>query len=119
MNVVEPIVPRYIWEECQVQKVINQRTYTRDRVYTFFQKIKCPHYGRIMKCKGAVGKKKKYIYYNCDMCHENIREKYVEDAFRVLIAELIKFDNEYNELFLPLFADKEMYVDKSDIEKNN
>ena len=28
MNVVEPIVPRYIWEECQAQKVINQRTYT-------------------------------------------------------------------------------------------
>lgn len=70
-----------------------------------------------MKCKGAVGKKKKYIYYNCDKCHENIREKYVEDAFRVLIAELIKFDNEYNELFLPLFADKEMLVDKFDIEK--
>lgn len=70
-----------------------------------------------MKCKGAVGKKKKYIYYNCDKCHVNIREKYVEDAFRVLIAELIKFDNEYNELFLPLFADKEMLVDKFDIEK--
>lgn len=117
MNVVDSIIPRYIWEECQAQKVINQRTYTRDRVYTFFQKLKCPHCGRIMKCKGAGGKKKKYIYYNCDKCHENIRETYVEDAFRVLIAELIKFDNEYNELFLPLFADKEMLVDKSDIEK--
>ena len=117
MNVVEPIVPRYIWEECQAQKVINQRTYTRDRVYTFFQKIKCPHCGRIMKCKGAGGKKRKYVYYNCEKCHENIRETYIEDAFRVLVAELIQFDNEYNDLFLPLFADKEMYVDKSDIEK--
>ena len=117
MNVVEPIVPRYIWEECQAQKVINQRTYTRDRVYTFFQKIKCPHCGRIMKCKGAGGKKKKYVYYNCEKCHENIRETYIEDAFRVLVAELIQFDNEYNDLFLPLFADKEMLIDKSDIEK--
>ena len=117
MNVVEPIVPRYIWEECQAQKVINQRTYTRDRVYTFFQKIKCPHCGRIMKCKGAGGKKRKYVYYNCEKCHENIRETYIEDAFRTLVAELIQFDNEYNDLFLPLFADKEMYVDKSDIEK--
>ena len=26
----------------QAQKIINQRTYTRDRVYTFFQKLKCP-----------------------------------------------------------------------------
>lgn len=34
-----------------------------------------------------------------------------------LVAELIQFDNEYNDLFLPLFADKEMYVYKSDIEK--
>ena len=117
MNVVEPIVPRYIWEECQAQKVINQRTYTRDRVYTFFQKIKCPHCGRIMKCKGAGGKKRKYVYYNCEKCHENIRETYIEEAFRTLVVELIQFDNEYNELFLPLFADKEMYVDKSDIEK--
>ena len=117
MNVVEPIVPRYIWEECQAQKVINQRTYTRDRVYTFFQKIKCPHCGRIMKCKGAGGKKKKYVYYNCEKCHENIREAYIEDAFRVLVAELIQFDNEYNDLFLPLFAVKEMFIDKSDIEK--
>ena len=117
MNVVEQIVPRYIWEECQAQKVINQRTYTRDRVYTFFQKIKCPHCGRIMKCKGAGGKKRKYVYYNCEKCHENIRETYIEEAFRTLVAELIQFDNEYNDLFLPLFADKEMYVDKSDIEK--
>ncbi len=117
MNVVEPIVPRYIWEECQAQKVINQRTYTRDRVYTFFQKIKCPHCGKIMKCKGAGGKKRKYVYYNCEKCHENIRETYIEEAFRTLVAELIQFDNEYNDLFLPLFADKEMYVDKSDIEK--
>ena len=117
MNVVEPIVPRYIWKECQAQKVINQRTYTRDRVYIFFQKIKCPHCGRIMKCKGAGGKKRKYVYYNCEKCHENIRETYIEDAFRVLVAELIQFDNEYNDLFLPLFADKEMLIDKSDIEK--
>ena len=117
MNVVEPIVPRYIWEECQAQKVINQRTYTRDRVYTFFQKIKCPHCGRIMKCKGAGGKKRKYVYYNCEKCHENIRETYIEEAFRTLVAELIQFDNEYNDLFLPLFADKEMLIDKSDIEK--
>lgn len=70
-----------------------------------------------MKCKGAGGKKRKYVYYNCEKCHENIRETYIEDAFRVLVAELIQFDNEYNDLFLPLFADKEMLIDKSDIEK--
>ena len=117
MNVVDPIVPRYIWEECQAQKIINQRTYTRDRVYTFFQKLKCPKCGKIMKCKGSGGKRRKYVYYNCEDCHENIRESYVEEEFEKIVGQLLRFDNEYNELFLPLFADKERSVDKSDIER--
>ena len=117
MNVVDPIIPRYIWEECQAQKIINQRTYTRDRVYTFFQKLKCPKCGKIMKCKGSGGKRKKYVYYNCEDCHENIRESYVEEEFEKIVGQLLRFDNEYNELFLPLFADKEKSVDKSDIER--
>ena len=117
MNVVDPIIPRYIWEECQAQKIINQRTYTRDRVYTFFQKLKCPKCGKIMKCKGSGGKRKKYVYYNCEDCHENIRESYVEEEFEKIVGQLLRFDNEYNELFLPLFADKEKSVYKSDIER--
>ena len=117
MNVVDPIIPRYIWEECQAQKIINQRTYTRDRIYTFFQKLKCPKCGKIMKCKGSGGKRKKYVYYNCEDCHENIRESYVEEEFEKIVGQLLRFDNEYNELFLPLFADKEKSVDKSDIER--
>ena len=117
MNVVEPIIPRYIWEECQAQKIINQRTYTRGRVYTFFQKLKCPKCGKIMKCKGSGGKRKKYVYYNCEDCHENIRESYVEEEFEKIVGQLLRFDNEYNELFLPLFADKEKVADKSDIER--
>ena len=117
MNVVDPIIPRYIWEECQAQKIINQRTYTRDRVYTFFQKLKCPHCGKIMKCKGSGGKKRKYVYYNCEDCHENIRESYVEEEFEKIVGQLLRFDNEYSELFLPLFADKERSVDKSDLER--
>ena len=117
MNVVDPIIPRYIWEECQTQKIINQRTYTRDRVYTFFQKLKCPKCGKIMKCKGSGGKRKKYVYYNCEDCHENIRESYVEEEFEKIVGQLLRFDNEYNELFLPLFADKEKVADKSDIER--
>ena len=117
MNVVDPIIPRYIWEECQAQKVINQRTYTRDRVYTFFQKLKCPKCGKIMKCRGSGGKKKKYIYYSCESCHENIRESYVEEEFEKIIVELLRFDRDYNELCLPLFADKENAYQKSDIEK--
>ena len=70
-----------------------------------------------MKCKGAGGKKKRYIYYNCEKCHENFRESYIEEEFERIVGQLLRFDNEYNELFLPLFADKEIRIDKSDIEK--
>src|SRR5574344_955082 len=116
-NVVEPIIPRYIWEECQLQKVKNQRTYTRDRVYIFFQKIKCPICGKIMKCKGAGGRKRKYLYYNCETCHVNIREDYVEKAFKEIIYELIKFDESYNKYFLPLFAEKETSKNNDNLDK--
>lgn len=118
MNVVDPIIPRYIWEECQIQKDRNQRTYTRDRIYTFFQKLKCPECGKIMKCKGSGGKKKKYMYYNCEFCRVNIREDYVEKKFTTIIAELLKFDNEYNNLYLPLFADKENIFKTNDLDKD-
>ena len=84
MNVVEPIISRAIWEECQRQKEINQRTYTRDRVYLFFQRIKCPTCGRIMKCKGSGGKKKKYMYYNCEKCHLNYREDKIEECLTLV-----------------------------------
>lgn len=60
---VAPIIPRYIQEECQLQKEKNQRTYTRDRVYPFFQKLKCPKYGKILKCKGSDSKDRQYTYY--------------------------------------------------------
>ena len=42
MNVVEPIISRAMWEEVQHQKEKNQRAYTRDRTYLFFQRLKCP-----------------------------------------------------------------------------
>ena len=64
MNVVEPIISRAMWEETQLQKEKNQRAFTRDRVYIFFQKLKCPKCNSIMKCKGSGGKKKKYETLN-------------------------------------------------------
>ena len=106
MNVVEPIISRAMWEECQRQKEVNQRTYTRDRVYLFFQKIKCSTCGRIMKCKGSGGKKKKYMYYNCEFCHFNLREDYVEEYMIKAIYEFLEFEQMCNSFFLPILADK-------------
>ena len=105
-DVVEPIVPRYIWEECQLQKEKNQRTYTRDRVYMFFQKIKCPKCGKIMKCKGSGSRDRRYTYYNCEECKFNIRDEYVEKYFVDIALDLMNYDEKYNKYYLPLFAEK-------------
>ncbi len=117
MNVVEPIISRAVWEEVQLQKEKNQRTYTRDRVYLFFQKIKCPTCGRIMKCKGSGGKKKKYMYYNCEHCHLNYREDKVEDCLMNFIYDLVEYDMVVKKYFLPILADhKPTKVDDLDKE---
>ena len=42
MDVVLPIITRAMWEEVQKQKEKNQRSYCRNRVYIFFQKLVCP-----------------------------------------------------------------------------
>ena len=42
VDVVPPIITRVMWEEVQKQKEKNQRSYCRNRVYIFFQKLVCP-----------------------------------------------------------------------------
>lgn len=105
MNVVEPIISRAVWEECQHQKEKNQRTYTRDRVYLFFQKLECPNCHRIMKCKGSGGKKRKYMYYTCEKCHINYREDKIEELLSNFIYDMVEYDMAVKKYFLPILAD--------------
>ena len=106
MNVVEPIVSRAMWNEAQYQKEKNQRSYTRDRVYIFFQKLKCPKCNRIMKCKGSGGTKKKYMYYTCEHCKTYYREDKIEECLQRFILELVEYDMVVKKYFLPILADK-------------
>ncbi len=117
MNVVEPIISRAKWEECQRQKERNQRTYTRDRVYTFFQRLKCPNCSRIMKCKGSGGTKRKYMYYTCEHCHINFNEEHVEHLLRDFIYDLLEYDMAVKKFFLPVLEDKENNIDTTTIDK--
>jgi len=105
MNVVEPIISRAVWEECQHQKEKNQRSYTRDRVYLFFQKLECPNCHRIMKCKGSGGKKRKYMYYTCEKCHINYREDRIEELLSSFIYDMVEYDMAVKKYFLPILAD--------------
>ena len=117
MNVVEPIISRAKWEECQKQKERNQRTYTRDRIYTFFQRLKCPSCGRIMKCKGSGGTKRKYMYYTCEHCHINFNENYVEELLENFIYDLLEYDMAVKKFFLPILEDKNNKIDTTTIDK--
>ena len=117
MNVVEPIISRAKWEECQRQKERNQRTYTRDRIYTFFQRLKCPSCDRIMKCKGSGGTKRKYMYYTCEHCHINFNENYVEALLESFIYDLLEYDMAVKKFFLPILEDKNNKIDTTTIDK--
>ena len=105
-NVVEPIVSKELWEECQVQTKKNTRTYQRRNDYIFFQKILCPNCHRIMACKAPGGKKKNYIYYKCNDCGCYVREDMLEDKLIEEISLIIEFDIVVRQYFAPLLKHK-------------
>ena len=117
VDVVDPIIPRYLWDECQDQKIKNQRTYSRHRTYIFFQKLICPHCGRIMKCKASGSHDGRYMYYNCEFCRYNLNEAKVEKRFVQILTNLLRIDEEYNNYFLPIFAKKSKKTAVSDLSK--
>jgi DNA invertase Pin-like site-specific DNA recombinase/6-pyruvoyl-tetrahydropterin synthase len=115
-DVVAPIITRAEWEEIQIQKEKNMQSFSRDRVYIFFQKLICPKCGKLMLCKGSGGKKKKYMYYNCGDCHLYFREDKIEDVLLNFILSLVEYDSVVKKYFYPILAEKEEHK-TDDIEK--
>lgn len=58
-----------------------------------------------MKCKGFGGKKKKYMYYNCEHCHLNYREDKIEECLMDFIYDLVEYDMAVKSTSYPTFAD--------------
>ena len=107
-DVVEPIVSKELWENCQVQKKKNQKNYMRTQTYIFLQKLKCPKCGRIL-AGGASHKIKSdkwYFYYRCENCKNNIHENKIEEHIKNLLADILEYDNVVNEFFLPVLKAK-------------
>ena len=107
-DVVEPIISKEMWENCQVQKKKNQKNYMRTQTYIFLQKLRCPKCGRIL-AGGASHKIKSdkwYFYYRCENCKNNIHEDKIEDKIKVLLADILEYDNIVNEFFLPVLKSK-------------
>lgn len=106
-NVVEPIIDREKWEECQVQKKRNSRSYQRTVTYLFLQKLCYPKCNRIL-CGKATTKKNghTYYYYYCNDCKITIKEKTIEEYFDTFIDELVEYDSVVNQFFLPMIKQK-------------
>ena len=106
-NVVDPIVSKELWEECQVQKKKNSRNYKRDKEYLFLQKLKCPKCGRILG--GNATRKKNgnvYYYYQCHNCKISVKEKDIEKEFDNFITEIQEYDAIVNQTLLPMIKTK-------------
>lgn len=106
-NVVEPIVSKVMWEECQVQKKKNSKSYQRTLTYLFLQKLRCPKCNRILGGKATQKKNGNiYYYYYCHDCKINFKESLVEEYFNDFVNELVEYDSVVNQFFLPMIKQK-------------
>ena len=106
-DVVEPIISKELWEECQLKKKMNSRNYKRNEDYLFLQKLKCPHCNRILAGKATRKKNGSiYYYYYCHDCKLNIKESYIEKEFDNFIEDIQEYDSVVNQTLLPMIKTK-------------
>ena len=106
-DVVEPIVSKEMWEECQVQKRKNQKSYQRTLTYLYLQKLKCPKCNRLLGGKATTKKNgRSYYYYYCNDCKIEFKENKITDYFNNFITELVEYDSVVNQFFLPMIKQK-------------
>ena len=116
-NVVEPIVTKEYWEECQVQQKKNSRSYKRTLNYLFLQKLKCPKCGRILGGKATTKKNgNSYYYYYCNDCKINIKENHISSSVDEFMDSMVEYDSIVNQYFLPMIKQK-IENPKEEIEK--
>ena len=106
-DVVEPIISKEMWSDCQVQKKKNSRSYQRTLTYLYLQKLKCPKCNRILGGKATTKKNgNAYFYYYCNDCKIEFKEKIINDYFNQFISELVEYDSVVNQFFLPMIKQK-------------
>ena len=106
-DVVEPIISKEMWADCQVQKKKNSRSYKRTLTYLYLQKLRCPKCGRVLGGKATTKKNgNAYFYYYCNDCKIEFKEKVINDYFDQFISELVEYDSVVNQFFLPMIKQK-------------
>ena len=106
-DVVEPLITKEFWEECQIQKKKNSRHYKRKENYLFMQKLRCPECGRILAGKATTKKNgTTYYYYHCKDCNNNINENSIAKELENFINEINEYDQIVNQTLLPMIKTK-------------
>lgn len=107
-NVVEPIVSKEKWGNCQYQKQRNARHYERTATYLFTNKLKCANCGKFLGGCATTKKKsgKKYYYYKCESCKTTYKEYEIESLLLGLMLELVKQDELINDYYTPFIKSK-------------
>ncbi len=123
-DVVEPIISKEMWADCQVQKKKNSRSYKRTLTYLYLQKLKCPKCNRILGGKATTKKNgNAYFYYYCHDCKIQFKENLITDYFSQFIDELTEYDSVVNQFFLPMikqkFDEPKEQLEKEINEQNN
>ena len=123
-DVVEPIISKEMWSDCQVQKKKNSRSYKRTLTYLYLQKLKCPKCNRILGGKATTKKNgNAYFYYYCHDCKIEFKENLITDYFSQFIDELTEYDSVVNQFFLPMikqkFDEPKEQLEKEINEQNN
>ena len=106
-DVVEPLVSKEYWEECQVQQKKNSRSFQRTLTYLFMQKLKCPKCKRILGGKATTKKNSNsYYYYYCHDCKISFKESEIEKTIDEYMDSIVEYDSIVNQYFLPMIKQK-------------
>ena len=117
-NVVEALVSEELWDECQIQRRKNSKSFKRNKTYLFLQKLRCPVCGEILGGKGTYKRKSNtfYYYYACNNCKGYVKENIIEDSIIQLLSEILEYDSVVNEFFLPILK-KQLHNPKEELEQ--
>ena len=106
-DVVEPLVSKEYWEECQVQQKKNSRSFQRTLTYLFMKKLKCPKCKRILGGKATTKKNgNSYYYYYCHDCKISFKESEIEKTIDEYMDSIVEYDSIVNQYFLPMIKQK-------------
>ena len=106
-NIVEPIISKQKWEDCQYQKQRNARHYERTATYLFTNKLKCAKCGRFLGgCATTKRNGNKYYYYKCEHCKTYFSEIDIEEQLKWFLIELNKQDELINDYYAPFIKSK-------------